>query len=71
MNESTKDIWRGRWKQRRGKIQETWGDLTGDELDQLAGQRDQLVGRIQEKTGQAENEIREKIESLEKECASA
>ena len=48
-----------------------WICLTGDELDQLAGQRDQLVGRIQEKTGQAENEIREKIESLEKECASA
>ena len=46
MNDSTKDIWRGRWKQMRGKIQETWGDLSGDELDQLAGKRDQLVGQL-------------------------
>lgn len=71
MNEATKDIWRGRWKQLRGKIQETWGGLTGDELDQLAGKRDQLVGRIEEKTGQAKSEIRAKLESLEKECANA
>ena len=39
----------GNWKQFKGKIKETWGDLTDDELDQIAGKRDVLLGKIQEK----------------------
>ena len=34
----------GNWKQFTGKVKEQWGDLTDDELDQIAGKRDILVG---------------------------
>ncbi len=41
----------GNWKQLKGKIKEQWGKLTDDDLDVIAGKRDQLVGRIQNSYG--------------------
>jgi uncharacterized protein YjbJ (UPF0337 family) len=38
----------GNWKQFKGNAKEQWGELTHDELDVIAGKRDQLMGRIQE-----------------------
>jgi uncharacterized protein YjbJ (UPF0337 family) len=46
----------GKWRQLRGKIQEEWGDLTDDELDQVEGRCEQLVGLLQEKYGYARDE---------------
>lgn len=58
MNE---DILKGKWKQFRGQVKETWGELTDDELDEIEGRRDKLVGKLQEKYGytraQAESEL--------------
>jgi hypothetical protein len=36
----------GNWKQLRGTVREKWGQLTDDDLDQIAGRRDQLVGKL-------------------------
>ena len=41
----------GSWKQVKGKAKEQWGRLTDDELDQAAGRRDRLVGKVQERYG--------------------
>ena len=41
----------GQWKQMKGKVKTKWGKLTDDDLDVIAGQKDQLVGRIQERYG--------------------
>ena len=46
----------GAWKQIRGKVKETWGKLTDDELDQLEGRSEQLAGKLQEKYGLARDE---------------
>lgn len=43
----------GRWKQLKGKLKEQWGKLTDDDLDVIAGRRDQLLGRIQQRHGAA------------------
>ena len=56
----------GNWKQFKGKVQETWGDLTDDELDQIAGKRDVLLGKIQEKYGIAQDEAPKRIKESEK-----
>jgi uncharacterized protein YjbJ (UPF0337 family) len=48
MNE---DIFKGKWKQLKGQVKQQWGKLTDDELDQMSGQRDELVGLIQERYG--------------------
>lgn len=55
------DIVQGKWQQLKGAAQEKWGELTNDELDQVAGNRDQLIGKLQERYGwtkeQAEREV--------------
>ena len=40
----------GNWKQVKGKIKEQWGQLTDDELDEIAGNRDQLEARSRSAT---------------------
>jgi uncharacterized protein YjbJ (UPF0337 family) len=49
----------GSWKQIKGKVKEQWGKLTDDDLDVIAGKRDQLLGRIQERHGVAKHEAEE------------
>ena len=46
-----KDTVEGNWLQFKGKVKEQWGKLTDDDLDVIAGKRDQLLGRIQERHG--------------------
>ena len=43
----------GHWNEVRGKLKEKWGQLSDDDLRSFSGSIDQLVGRIQEKTGDA------------------
>jgi uncharacterized protein YjbJ (UPF0337 family) len=50
------DQFEGKWKQVKGSVREQWGKLTDDDMDTIAGRRDQLVGRIQERYGVAREE---------------
>ncbi len=61
-----KDIAEGKWKQLKGKVQETWGKLTDDEIDQINGQTQQLAGTIQEKYGVSKEEAEEQAEAFRK-----
>jgi uncharacterized protein YjbJ (UPF0337 family) len=45
------DIVKGKWGQVKGKAREKWGDLTDDDFEKIAGNKDQLVGKLQEKYG--------------------
>ncbi|MGZ5055429.1 MAG: CsbD family protein [Methylobacter sp.] len=55
----------GNWKQFKGKVKETWGDLTDDELDQIAGKRDVLLGKIQERYGVEKDEAERRLKDFE------
>jgi len=55
----------GQWKQIRGKVKEQWGKLTDEELDVVAGKRDQLVGRIQKNYGVAKEEAERQLKDWE------
>ena len=59
------DITEGNWKQFKGKIKEQWGKLTDDELDKIAGKRDQLVGRVQERYGVKKDEAEKQVKDWE------
>ncbi|CAH1041771.1 CsbD family protein [Halomonas sp. TD01] len=41
----------GNWKEMKGKARASWGELTDDELTQIGGKKDQLVGKLQQKYG--------------------
>lgn len=58
------DILEGKWKQIRGQVKETWGDLTDDELDQIAGRYDQLVGKLQEIYGYSRQEAEDEVDDF-------
>jgi uncharacterized protein YjbJ (UPF0337 family) len=54
----------GNWTQFKGKVKEQWGKLTDDDLDIIAGKRDQLLGRIQERHGIARDEAEKQVEAF-------
>lgn len=64
------DILEGKWKQLKGEVQKRWGELTDDELDQVQGQREKLIGKLQEKYGytreRAENEIEDFMDKYDR-----
>lgn len=62
MNE---DIVKGNWKQFTGKVKEQWGKLTDDDLDVIAGKRDQLLGKIQERHGLARDAAEKQLKDWE------
>jgi uncharacterized protein YjbJ (UPF0337 family) len=59
------DIVEGNWKQFKGKAKEQWGKLTDDDLDVIAGKRDQLAGRVQEAYGVSKDEAEKQIRDFE------
>ena len=58
----------GNWKLLKGQVQQKWGKLTDDDLTTVAGKRDQLAGKLQERYGyekeQAEKELDEFTRTL-------
>ena len=56
------DILKGKWKQIRGDAKKWWGKLTDDDLDQIEGERDKLVGLVQEKYGYAREEAEAEVD---------
>ena len=45
----------------KGRVKEQWGKLTDDELDEIEGKRDQLVGKIQKQYGLSKEEAERQV----------
>ena len=56
----------GKWKQMRGTLRKQWGKLTDDDLDVIAGHRDVLAGKIQERYGVAKDEAEQQVTAFER-----
>jgi uncharacterized protein YjbJ (UPF0337 family) len=54
----------GNWKQLKGKVVEQWGKLTDDDLDRIAGKREQLAGHLQQNYGIAKDEADRQIDAF-------
>lgn len=52
----------GKWKQMKGALKEKWGKLTDDDLKIIEGNRDQLIGTVQERYGIAKEEAQKQVE---------
>jgi uncharacterized protein YjbJ (UPF0337 family) len=59
MNE---DILKGQWNQLKGNLRKQWGRLTDDDIDQIKGQRDVLLGKLQEYYGKNREENERDVE---------
>jgi uncharacterized protein YjbJ (UPF0337 family) len=60
MNE---DTLKGQWTQLKGKIREQWGKLTDDDLDQIQGRSEQLIGKLQNRYGIAREEAQRQFDT--------
>ncbi|GAA5131229.1 CsbD family protein [Luteolibacter yonseiensis] len=55
---------KGTWNETKGKLKQKYADLTDDDLLFEEGKEDELLGRLQKKTGQTKEEIRDAISKL-------
>ncbi len=51
----------GNWKTLKGKIRQQWGKLSDDDLERIAGKRDELSGRLQKAYGIGKDEADRQI----------
>lgn len=56
----------GKWHQLKGKVREQWGKFTDDDLDVIAGKRDQFLGKLQERYGLNRAEAEKQLEEWQR-----
>lgn len=55
---------KGNWNILKGKLKSKYGDLTDDDLSYVEGKEDEMLGRLQKKTGKAREELVKEINEL-------
>jgi uncharacterized protein YjbJ (UPF0337 family) len=55
---------KGKWNEIKGKVKQSYGDLTDDDLRYEEGKDDELVGRLQQKTGKTRDDVVKWLKSL-------
>lgn len=59
-----KEEFKGNWNIAKGKIKQKWGELTDDDLTQIDGDYDELVGRVQIRLGKTKEEAHEMVDQF-------
>jgi uncharacterized protein YjbJ (UPF0337 family) len=60
------DQMEGKWKQIKGSLRQQWGELTDDDIKSIGGNRDKLVGKLQERYGIAKEEAQKRADEWAK-----
>lgn len=55
---------KGKWNELKGKVKQAYGDLTEDDLTHEEGKDDELLGKLQQKTGKGRDELVKWLNSL-------
>ncbi|WP_113912546.1 CsbD family protein [Roseovarius dicentrarchi] len=58
------DTIKGNWKQLTGEAKSQWGELTDDDVQQAEGDREKLVGKVQERYGIAKDEAERQVDDF-------
>jgi uncharacterized protein YjbJ (UPF0337 family) len=58
------DKMKGNWNVIKGKLKQQYGDLTDDDLTYAEGKEDEVLGRIQKKTGKSKEELKRFIDNI-------
>ncbi len=61
----------GQWNQLKGKVREKWGQLSDDDLNVAGGNFDQVIGKIQQRTGEGREAIEKFLGTLTQQGGSA
>jgi len=55
------DVLKGKWQQLKGEAKVQWGKLTDDDIDQIEGNAQKLVGKVQERYGYARDRAEQEV----------
>lgn len=55
---------KGKWNQLKGNVKKRWGKLTDDDMDRIEGERDRLVGKIQERYGHSKETAEKEVDDF-------
>ncbi len=55
---------KGNWNVLKGNLKQKYADLTDDDLMYVEGKEEELVGRIQKKTGKTREEVVKELKSM-------
>lgn len=58
---------KGEWNQLKGSVKQKWADLTDDDLTHIEGDRDKLVGRVQERYGHSREDAEHDVDDWRRE----
>ena len=58
------DILKGNWKELRGEVKRKWGKLTDDDLTEISGTEESLIGALQKNYGYARDEAEKEYEKF-------
>jgi uncharacterized protein YjbJ (UPF0337 family) len=61
----------GQWNQFKGSVKEHWGKLTDDDLTVIAGNKDKLLGKLQERYGITKEKAEDQLNQWKMSSASA
>jgi uncharacterized protein YjbJ (UPF0337 family) len=53
----------GKWKQLKGSFKEKWGKFTDDDITRMNGNREQIIGALQEKYGQTKEQAQKEFDA--------
>ncbi len=65
-NSNTMDDLRvkGKWNEVKGKMKKKYADLTDDDLQYAEGKEDEMLGKLQQKTGKTKDELRAEMNDM-------
>ena len=58
------DVLKGKWRQIKGEVRARWGELTDDDLDQIEGNVEKMVGKLQERYGYARDVAQREVDGF-------
>jgi uncharacterized protein YjbJ (UPF0337 family) len=56
------DTFKGQWNQLKGRVRQQWGKLTDDDVDQIQGNAEILIGKLQERYGRSKEDARRDLD---------
>ena len=63
------DTLKGQWHQVKGEIKTQWGKLTDDDINQIEGQSEKLIGKLQERYGFAKDRAQQEFDNFKNAAA--
>ncbi len=59
---------KGDWNITKGKLKQKWANLTDDDLQYVEGKQEELLGRIQKRTGETRDAVEKAVKDATSSC---